>query len=128
MMKTVFEKTNVDLLDKVLSLSGLRQRLIAGNIANALTPGYIRKDLRFEQSLSKAMERTSLQGLMDDERHMPLGNSSELRTGALIEAEGETSMEREMAASAENQLFYSAAVRLIGDSFKTLKGCIRGRF
>ena len=128
MMKSVFEKTNVNLLDKVLSLSGMRQRLIAGNVANALTPGYIRKDLRFEESLFKAMEKTSLQGLVDDERHMPLGDSSQIRSDALVKADGETSMEREMAASAENQLFYSAAVRLIGDNFKTLKGCIRGRF
>jgi hypothetical protein len=56
-MKTtgVFEKT-VRLIEDRLSLNTRRQELVASNIANVDTPGYVAKDISFEEVLKKAME------------------------------------------------------------------------
>jgi flagellar basal-body rod protein FlgB len=50
------EPVNVlNLLETGIRAEGLRQRLIASNIANIQTPGYRRLDIRFEDLLSKAV-------------------------------------------------------------------------
>ncbi len=46
----------MDLLEAGLRAETLRQRVIAGNVANIETPGYRRADVKFEQALAKAIE------------------------------------------------------------------------
>ena len=70
-----------------------------------------------------------LMGRTDDARHMPLGRTNGEGHSAVIEDGREpTDIEKEMVASAENQIFYSAAAKIIGGNFKALKAVIRGRF
>ena len=45
----------MNLLEAGIRAEELRQRTIASNIANIETPGYRRLDVRFEQSLAKAL-------------------------------------------------------------------------
>lgn len=128
-MEEIFNRTPIALLSKVLNISSTRQKVIASNIANAMTPGYTRKDVDFGSSLKTAMERTGIQGRRDDERHIPLGRRHGDGISAVIEDGREpTDIEKEMVASAENQIFYSAAAKIIGGNFKALKAVIRGRF
>lgn len=46
-----------------LSMDGLmaRQRAVSANIANVMTPGYIRKEVSFESQLAEIKENTDLQ-------------------------------------------------------------------
>ena len=46
----------INLLEAGIRAEELRQRTIASNIANIETPGYRRVDVRFEQSLAKALD------------------------------------------------------------------------
>ncbi len=46
-----------DLFGRFLDASALRARIIAHNVANQNTPGYRRKDVRFEEFLARAAER-----------------------------------------------------------------------
>ena len=45
-----------DLLAAAMRAEALRHKTIAGNIANAETPGYRRVDVKFEELLAKAMD------------------------------------------------------------------------
>jgi len=44
------------IIGKVLDGCALRQKVLAGNLANAETPGYKRLDVRFEDQLAEAVE------------------------------------------------------------------------
>ncbi len=45
----------VDVLDKAMDASWLRNEAISNNISNATTPGYKRQDVAFESVLKRAM-------------------------------------------------------------------------
>jgi flagellar basal-body rod protein FlgB len=55
-------KSQPDLLLRLLSASELRARVISANIANQNTPGFTRKEVRFEGLLRKAIRSGSPEG------------------------------------------------------------------
>lgn len=54
----IYDNSINSLLELGLKAEGLRQQAIANNVANLQTPGYKRTDVRFEDVLSKAIERS----------------------------------------------------------------------
>src|ERR1051325_9210163 len=57
----IFPADNVtNLLQTFLDVQSRRAQVIAGNIANTDTPGYVAKDLDFENYLREAAEQSSL--------------------------------------------------------------------
>lgn len=48
----------VNVLDKAMDASWLRNEAISNNIANANTPGYKRQDVNFETQLAKALRHS----------------------------------------------------------------------
>jgi flagellar basal-body rod protein FlgB len=129
MIGDIFERVGVNLMGKVLNISSQRQRVIAGNIANVMTPGYTKKELNFEENLARAMGKQGLPGLLENKRHIPIGNPDNGRQPLITENlnEGTVDMEKEMAASAENQLLYSTVTKLLSGKFRSLQLVIRGR-
>src|SRR5215470_9309746 len=53
----------LDFQTQALTLRAERQRLIASNIANADTPGYVARDMNFAQALQQATGATPAHGL-----------------------------------------------------------------
>ena len=49
----------INLMSKTLDATAMRQELINNNIANVNTPGYKRKDLRFERELRNAFAKAT---------------------------------------------------------------------
>ena len=129
MIENIFEKTGVNKYAKALTVSTYRQRVIAGNVANATTPGYTKKELNFEDNLSKAMGKTGMRGLRADERHLRIGDAKISQEPITIEDADQPNVdiEKEMAASAENQLLYSTVAKVISGKFRALRTVIRGR-
>ncbi|RKY80917.1 flagellar basal body rod protein FlgB [candidate division KSB1 bacterium] len=127
MINSIFSKTTIPLMKRVLDIASERQKVIASNIANSSTPGYKTRKVDFKKSLSLAQQSTGLAGLTEDERHLPLGSVT--TKSAVVKVENtEPDVEKEMAESAENQLLYASAVKIISGKFQALKGSIRGRF
>ena len=130
MVDGIFERMGVNLMKKVLNISSQRQKVIAGNIANSFTPGYVKKELIFEENLAKAMDEKRLNGLVKDRRHIPIGNIDKGQQPMIIREDAQSrsvDIDKEMAASAENQIYYATVVKLISGKFKSLRMCIRGR-
>lgn len=128
MINRVFEKTTIPLMERLLNVTSVRQRLIASNIANAYTPGYANKDVDFEQSLASAQQKQGIEGLRTQEGHMPLGTSHSGSTADIaVVSEGTPDMETEMGKVAENQMLYTTAAQIMSGTFKSLLTSVRGR-
>ena len=129
MMNSIFRRTPINLMGKMLDISSVRQRLIASNIANVMTPGYSSKDIDFEKSLKQAITKSQLSGAVEHPRHMPMGRTAGTSPSTVvIDKAVKPDIEKEMASSAENQLIYQTAVKIISGNFRSLRSVIRGRF
>jgi len=108
---------------QALALRSERQRLLAGNIANADTPGFQARDFDFASALrdATAAQRAGVPS--------PVARAeAQLRWSlpAQTNLDGNTvDMDRERAAFAENALKYDASLRFINGSIRTLQDAMR---
>jgi flagellar basal-body rod protein FlgB len=107
---------SLDFHSQALMLRAERQRLIASNIANADTPGYVARDFDFGKALREA---TSQQA----------GSDASRRTGAMLRyalpaqtnLDGNSvDMDRERASFADNTVKYESTLRFINGSVRTM--------
>ena len=67
--------SNLSITEKALDASWLRNEVIADNISNVDTPGYKRKEVKFEEFLQKSMSDSWIKGFKTDARHFDIGNT-----------------------------------------------------
>jgi len=130
--------TTVELLGKTLDLRAKRHSLIASNLANVETPGYLPSDLSFESQLKGALDKGgAVASAVTHPRHIPIkGGAATLERvqGERVEVTGRNmspdgngvEMESEMGRMAENQIMYNASVQLLAKKFEGMKQAIRG--
>jgi flagellar basal-body rod protein FlgB len=115
-MKTDF---TVDILARAMSMRLKRHGAIAGNIANAETPGYRPQQVAFEDQLQEVVKSGSTDRLhnmrakvltVDDVTPRQDGNSVDL--------------DRQMAGLAENSLMYNAAAEFMARKMRMIKSVI----
>ena len=126
----------LDFQAQALSLRSERQRLIASNIANADTPGYVAREMNFAQALRAATG--SLQPAaalaVSQPGHIGAGDAS-ARTGDLSYAtaaqtnldRNTVDMDRERASFADNSVKYEATLRFINGNVRTVLSAITGQ-
>ena len=122
---------------QALTLRAERQRLLASNIANADTPGYVARDLDFAASLKQAVgEATRMQQPIRATAQGHIGTrlpgSEDPRmvytTPAQTSLDGNSvDMDRERAAFADNSVKFEATLRFINGSGRTLLDAIKGQ-
>ena len=130
--------TTLTRLGEALDVRLVEHNVLAGNIANADTPGYKPKEVDFSQAMAAAQQAASSEALAStDARHMGPGgavaeNASRAMTAAssLIRDGGGTSpsidgnqvdLDRTMAGLAENSLQYGASARAAGKKLAILR-------
>jgi flagellar basal-body rod protein FlgB len=129
--------STIDLLGKSIDLRIKNHTHIAGNLANAETPGYTPTVLEFEKQLKNAFEKNDGPSpAVTNPRHIPLGGNQVLQNveGDVLEvpapAEGRdgngVELEREMGRMAENQIMYNASIQILQKKFEALKYAIKG--
>ncbi len=115
---------SLDFHGQALLLRAERQRLIAGNIANADTPGFKARDLDFASALRAAAGSAApgegfAQGVMQ-----PGGRPAPILRYALsaqTNLDGNSvDMDRERAAFAQNATQYEATLRFINGNVRTM--------
>ena len=122
---------SLDFQAQALTLRSERQRLLAGNIANADTPGYVARDIDFASALrdatgSAATSTPALQALRTS-----LGSlggqggiaEAQLRYAAPSQTNldgNSVDMDRERAAFADNSVKYEATLRFINGHVRTM--------
>lgn len=99
----LFDTTQLG-LERAVSAAGLRQSTLAGNIANANTPGYRRRDVDFHGALSAAMQAgpDAVKQVAVTARTVP---------GSAMRADGNSvDIDVESASLASNAMEYEALV------------------
>jgi flagellar basal-body rod protein FlgB len=134
LQKALFDKGMIPAYNKLADLSSLRHKLIASNIANVSTTGYLKKEIEFDKELRKAMGKPKIASNITDPRHIPLGNTpgAPPKVKQIKETENSTGVnsvdiDQEMAELAQNQLVFDFGAMMLGKKFKSLKSAIRGR-
>ena len=121
---------------EALSLRGLRQQVLASNIANADTPGYKARDIDFTKSLqdavsgrvsANALTRTVTTHLASPQAATASGSPLLYRQVVQPSLDGNTvDMDVERAQFAENAVRYEANLMFLNSQLKSLLAAIQG--
>lgn len=119
----------LDFHGQALLLRSERQRLIAGNIANADTPGFKARDFDFASALRAATGRGAAgEGIARDVL-TPGGRIEPTLRYALPSQthldNNTVDMDRERAAFADNAVKYESTLRFINGSLRTLTDAMK---
>jgi len=99
---TLFDSTSL-VLQKAMSGAAMRQSVLSSNLANANTPGYVRKDVDFAGALHDAMA--------DGQDIGEVEFSPSVDNNAVLRADGNgVDIDTEASNLAQNSLTYEALV------------------
>ena len=127
----------LDFQGQALQLRSERQRLIASNIANADTPGYVARDMNFAQALSEATggARPAPTLAASQPGHIATGTAWAGSASTLLYAQpsqtnldrNTVDMDRERASFADNSVKYEATLRFISANVRMTLSAITGQ-
>ena len=133
----------LDFHSDALLLRAERQWVLASNIANADTPGYVARDFNFAKTLQAAQGengsvRQALQAASPTHsQHMPLptekfGTDGKGRLGYSLTSQpsldnNTVDLDRERANFVDNAVRYEATLRFLNGSAKTMLSAITGQ-
>jgi flagellar basal-body rod protein FlgB len=129
----------LDVLQRTMDASLLRQNVIANNIANANTPNFKRSDVNFESRLAYALEsesrRPRFREALTDENHIAFYQPLDYRdvrprrvldfTTTSKNNGNNVDIEVESMDLLNNQLAYQMMVRSVADSFTRINLVLR---
>jgi flagellar basal-body rod protein FlgB len=133
---------SIPALEKLVSFTEARQRVLAENIANIDNPDYQAKQLdpkAFQESLRKALDarkdsptgefRMEATGevKLDEQGHLEVTPSTVPAENVLFHDNTNARVERQMAAMAENTMMHQAAIELLRSRLEGLKSAIKGQ-
>lgn len=118
----------LDFQTQALVLRAERQRLIASNIANADTPGYVARDMDFARALREATGAAALVApAATQPRHLALAGGARAEPQLLYAQPAQDNldrnsvdMDRERAAFADNAVKYEATLRFVNAQVRTM--------
>lgn len=106
----------IDLLQAGIKAEHLRQKAIAGNIANLETPGYRRVDVKFEELLAKTIKSARDINPKDIEPEIVRPNNTPVKSNG-----NDVSLEAEVGKMVENSMRHKAYVRLLNKKFQQIQ-------
>ena len=125
----------LDFQAQALVLRSERQRLIASNIANADTPGYVARDMDFAKALHEATGDIAPKGGLAATQpgHIAIqgGATSESQLTYSLAAQtnldrNTVDMDRERASFADNAVKFEATLRFINSNVRNMLDAIKG--
>jgi flagellar basal-body rod protein FlgB len=112
----------VGLLEAGLKAEGLREKTIAGNIANIETPGYKRLDVKFEQLLAKALGSSHPVDSEAIEPQIYQPGDTPVRANG-----NDVNLEEQVGEMLKNTLRQTAYVRLLRKKFAQIEAAVNIR-
>lgn len=118
----------INSLERAISQSTAKQKVISNNIANVDTPNYKAQEVRFNHALSNEMQK--LQAVKTNEKHVDFGGANS--SGYRIVSKNNTNyqhngnnvdIDQEMTEMAKNQIQYNALVERLSGKFNSCKAC-----
>ena len=110
------DENTLSVLSKMMELSTKKHQVIANNIANANTPGYIRREMSFESEMSRVINSNDWGGLRKLDGNVSLDESNIARNDG-----NNVSLTQEMNEMSQNGILYD----LVHTAFKSRVGLIK---
>ncbi|MCL2496442.1 MAG: flagellar basal body rod protein FlgB [Clostridiales bacterium] len=132
--------SSVNLLQKGVEASWMRNAVLRNNIANAETPGFKSSEVEFEGVFAQILEtaadtRGGFKGKMTRRKHIPIGAAPPLpplearvvqvKDTAMLFNENNVDVEAENVKLAQNSIYYNALVEKLNGDLGRLKLAIR---
>lgn len=124
----------INILEKSLNASSLRQKVLTNNIANVDTPEFKRSDVDFNKVLGEAIGHVEgeLPLKITSERHL---QKSALNSNVVVEDQStayrtdgnNVDIDKEMVNVAENGIYYNSVTRAISAQLSHLRTVITQR-
>lgn len=120
----------VNVLDKAMDASWLRNEALSNNLANADTPGYKRQDVNFEVQLAKALRQSRYKSMDAKVADMKLNRLNPIPytdyAGFSYRIDGNNvDPDTEGVYLAKNQLVYQGLYQSVSEEFKNLKAVMK---
>ena len=109
----------MDLLNAGVRAEGVRQKAIAANIANIETPGYRRRDVRFEELLADALQSSDPLDLAEVEPQLYQPRQAPTKPNG-----NDVSVETEVGEMIKNSLRQKAFMRLLSNKYRQIESAI----
>ena len=131
MITQIFKKTALPALTRHLDLSRLRHKVIAKNIANVNTPGYLSKEVEFNDILNQASNRLIIR--KTNPSHLssisnPITNVVDTTDKEVKNGINNVDIDHEMVELARNQMEFEFSSTILSNLFKTIKSTINEKF
>lgn len=114
--------TNIDILEKALDASWLRNEVIADNIANADTPNYKRKDVEFKNILNDVISSNEKDIKKIQPRIITKNDHLQIRID-----ENNVDIDVEMVEMAKNSIRYNTLISQVSHEFKRINIVLNNR-
>lgn len=109
------------LMSKMMQMSIEKQRVIANNISNANTPGYIRKVFSFEKQLANLVKNNDLDGIRKLEGDVVQDFTDTPRIDG-----NNVKVPKEINQMIQNSVFYSLMTKSFATKMNMIKSAIAG--
>lgn len=120
----------VNVLEKAMDASWLRNEAISNNLANADTPGYKRQDLNFEAQLAKALRHSRYKSMDAKVADLKMNRLNPITytdySGFSYRIDGNNvDPDTEGVYLAKNQLVYQGLYQSVSQEFQNLKAVMK---
>lgn len=139
MLETFYDSTYYQSVTKAIDAAGMRQKVIANNIANVDTPHFKRVEVNFEDAFKQALNNSPrrLVGFDTNSRHFPINphpNTADIHPTMWRQNDdfsraddNNVDMDVEMVELAKNEIMMNAMIEVLNRKMKTINAAIAGR-
>lgn len=106
----------IDILDAGIRTESLRQKVIAGNVANLETPGYRRSEVAFEDLLAKALDANGQVDLNELEPEIFRPENTPVKANG-----NDVNLEAEVGQMVKNTLRHKTYIRLLQKKYNQIE-------
>lgn len=114
------DKTIINLLEAGMKAEGLRQQVIANNIANLNSPGFRRADIKFEELLQDAIKK---QGSLDPDTIKP--EIFQPQNTPLNEFDNDVSLDSEVGAMIKNTILHRTYMLILKKKYLQMDAAMK---
>ena len=116
------------ILQKIVQSANTRQKVIASNIANADTPGYKARDVKFDDFLKNEMKLLTTNTKHISSKKGANAGGELITESSLSWGDGNNvELNAEVAKMTENSLRHDAAIKILNSKIKMFRNALRGR-
>jgi flagellar basal-body rod protein FlgB len=130
-MIDLFQSTTIPLLKQVVSFTQARHTVLAGNIANCSTPGYVARDLSVADFQAKLKQAAAATDAPTAETFTGAWESGEATTKAaenyptiLAHDQSQVNLETQVSEMVKNRLQHNMAVSILSNQMQLLRAAI----